>query len=286
MNANCSSLVKGLEYEEIFKRLLNKRRSLAFTLYKNNGLEKDHTYFDFILKSPIFDFSIPLELKTQTETLEKINFISKGQITDHNKVVTFSWDDYDHYKNKYPQNLLVCFWILREGKKSRYDDNVEIAPLDAWVCIKISDLILLCDRAMNNKLKDKEKDPNVMYTQHCYFFNHNSPSMKKQQKFYLNIDHPSFYIIDILSDPCKILHRKSQMQKNNELMAIGENMAIESHGDFDTTDKYWDCECEKNYIHAAFENRCDICGESKEEAPDSRVFEVLYFYPNLSRKDL
>lgn len=47
-----------------------------------------------------------------------------------------------------------------------------------------------------------------------------------------------------------------------------------------TTEKYWDCECEKNYIHPKTQNRCHIdrchiCGAIAEEQPDSRVNEVL-----------
>ena len=45
--------------------------------------------------------------------------------------------------------------------------------------------------------------------------------------------------------------------------------------DIETTDKYWDCECEHNYIHPKSQKHCDICGMDEEDSPDSRVDEVL-----------
>jgi hypothetical protein len=42
-----------------------------------------------------------------------------------------------------------------------------------------------------------------------------------------------------------------------------------------TTDKFWDCECFKNFIHPKSLNKCDICMAIAEDQPDSRVNEVL-----------
>lgn len=41
-----------------------------------------------------------------------------------------------------------------------------------------------------------------------------------------------------------------------------------------TTEKYWDCECEHNYIHSAAEEVCPKCGAHRDEQPDSIVSEV------------
>lgn len=41
-----------------------------------------------------------------------------------------------------------------------------------------------------------------------------------------------------------------------------------------TTDKYWDCNCEDNYIHPKSESTCKACGAHHESQPDSRVNEV------------
>lgn len=51
----------------------------------------------------------------------------------------------------------------------------------------------------------------------------------------------------------------------------------EKINDVITTEKYWDCECEHNFIRPKTQNRCDICGAEAEEQPDSRVNEVLMF---------
>ena len=42
-----------------------------------------------------------------------------------------------------------------------------------------------------------------------------------------------------------------------------------------TTEKYWDCECERDFIHPKTQSKCNICGVLAEEQPDSRVNEVL-----------
>jgi hypothetical protein len=39
---------------------------------------------------------------------------------------------------------------------------------------------------------------------------------------------------------------------------------------------YWDCECEKDYIHAKdTSHQCDLCGASQDEQPDSHYDEVV-----------
>jgi len=45
--------------------------------------------------------------------------------------------------------------------------------------------------------------------------------------------------------------------------------------DVRTTEKYWDCECEHNFIHPKTQSKCSICGALAEEQPDSRINEVL-----------
>ena len=50
---------------------------------------------------------------------------------------------------------------------------------------------------------------------------------------------------------------------------------IESMDDIELTDKYWDCECEKDYIHLRLQESCPICKAESEDQPDSRVPEVI-----------
>lgn len=39
-------------------------------------------------------------------------------------------------------------------------------------------------------------------------------------------------------------------------------------------EKYWDCECEENYIHAKYCKVCRRCGASRDEQPDAHADEV------------
>ena len=41
-----------------------------------------------------------------------------------------------------------------------------------------------------------------------------------------------------------------------------------------TTDKYWDCECQADYIQPASNKFCECCGTSKSDCPSSRINEV------------
>lgn len=42
---------------------------------------------------------------------------------------------------------------------------------------------------------------------------------------------------------------------------------------------YWDCECEKNYIHKkSIDPRCIVCGYEHDECSDSRPKEIKLFF--------
>ena len=53
---------------------------------------------------------------------------------------------------------------------------------------------------------------------------------------------------------------------------------------FYTTPLFWDCECERDYIHSCLEEDCPVCGVTQEEAPDARVDEVLCCSSTLNSK--
>ena len=42
-----------------------------------------------------------------------------------------------------------------------------------------------------------------------------------------------------------------------------------------TTDKYWDCNCEDNYIQSTKTKKCDLCGACEYEQPSSITDEVI-----------
>ena len=50
---------------------------------------------------------------------------------------------------------------------------------------------------------------------------------------------------------------------------------IENIGDIELTDVYWDCECEKDYIHLRSQESCPVCKAEQGDQPNSRVSEVL-----------
>ena len=43
---------------------------------------------------------------------------------------------------------------------------------------------------------------------------------------------------------------------------------------FLTTENFWDCECEENYIHPKAEGMCEVCKYTANDSPNSRVNEV------------
>ena len=42
-----------------------------------------------------------------------------------------------------------------------------------------------------------------------------------------------------------------------------------------TTEEYWDCDCDENYIHPKSQKWCSICKTRPEDQPDSIIKEVL-----------
>ena len=50
---------------------------------------------------------------------------------------------------------------------------------------------------------------------------------------------------------------------------------IECCGGVSTTNKYWDCECDNDYIHPKSQHRCEKCGANSEESPDAHALEVM-----------
>ncbi len=49
---------------------------------------------------------------------------------------------------------------------------------------------------------------------------------------------------------------------------------LECVGEITLNLEYWDCECERNFIHPIFESKCPVCDSEQEESPASRENEV------------
>ena len=52
------------------------------------------------------------------------------------------------------------------------------------------------------------------------------------------------------------------------------NERIEIFPDMILNLEYWDCECEKDFIHPISQKDCVVCGSLQEESPSSRENEV------------
>ena len=46
----------------------------------------------------------------------------------------------------------------------------------------------------------------------------------------------------------------------------------------ETTDEFWDCNCDHYYIHPKTDERCIFCGSWRADCPDSRVSEITPDY--------
>jgi len=42
-----------------------------------------------------------------------------------------------------------------------------------------------------------------------------------------------------------------------------------------TTDVFWDCDCDDDYIHDRGQTECEKCGANRDFAPDSIIDEVI-----------
>ena len=62
---------------------------------------------------------------------------------------------------------------------------------------------------------------------------------------------------------------------------VQHSSLIEAHNigrdTFYTTSLFWDCECEEDYIHPAFQGECVLCKTQREDQPSARVDEVLKY---------
>lgn len=63
------------------------------------------------------------------------------------------------------------------------------------------------------------------------------------------------------------------MSCKQDYNAYGER--IEDLGDLVLNFDYWDCECERDYIHPLSQKVCKVCGTLQEDGPSSHENEVL-----------
>ena len=83
----------------------------------------------------------------------------------------------------------------------------------------------------------------------------------------------------------KILYVRMKMSCAQEVECWGENYILKDENQFSTTEQFWDCECEVNYIHPKSLLVCPRCGAHQDDRPDSRtneVFAALMVWPEVS----
>lgn len=60
-----------------------------------------------------------------------------------------------------------------------------------------------------------------------------------------------------------------------EVRAADIEVESEPIGGVTTTPDYWDCGCDRDYVHSKSVGSCPACGAVSAEQPDSRLSEVL-----------
>ena len=53
-----------------------------------------------------------------------------------------------------------------------------------------------------------------------------------------------------------------------------EPLKAKSSCQVETDPDWWDCNCEKYFVHPKYERSCSRCGAKRDEQPDSRVKEI------------
>ena len=75
------------------------------------------------------------------------------------------------------------------------------------------------------------------------------------------------------------------MLKNQEpkiLLVEPHNLGREDA--FYTTILFWDCECERDYIHPCTEATCLVCKAEREDSSNARVAELFKYQSNLDHR--
>lgn len=72
----------------------------------------------------------------------------------------------------------------------------------------------------------------------------------------------------------------------SEMMSVKDSILHELSTECVTIPTYWDCECEKDFIHPKTEKICIKCNCSEDTQPDSRLNEVVahLWYENFQQR--
>ena len=70
-------------------------------------------------------------------------------------------------------------------------------------------------------------------------------------------------------------------QNQEPKVALVEPHNVGREDAFYTTILFWDCECERDYIHPCTESSCPVCKAEREDSPDARVNELFKYQSDL-----
>ena len=69
------------------------------------------------------------------------------------------------------------------------------------------------------------------------------------------------------------IYQRCADEAKKELLSRG--IDVDNPEKIVTTPEYWDCNCKNDYIHPKSQKFCSLCNTHQDDAPDSRVYEVL-----------
>ena len=92
----------------------------------------------------------------------------------------------------------------------------------------------------------------------------------------LKVEKPKTTVGDLIEKLQRFPLNADLGDKFNLLLNTTMNIAVFGQDDNyeTTTDKFWDCECERRYIHPASDEICPHCKAERTNRPDSRISEI------------
>lgn len=63
----------------------------------------------------------------------------------------------------------------------------------------------------------------------------------------------------------------------NNFFYNGFHEKLEKIGDITLNHEYWDCDCEKDFIHSNTRSTCNKCNYERDESPNSRENEIIIY---------
>lgn len=71
------------------------------------------------------------------------------------------------------------------------------------------------------------------------------------------------------------------------LLALPGKLLEETDKHGVTSEEFWECSCEKNFLHKVSESACQVCGDVIDESPDALMSSVVqnYIQENIDKEN-